>query len=681
MLSAAAGRPAWGEQAIITTRTDAVGRLLNAWAAEKSAAGLSLITYENRDGQHSMLNAAQYPQLKVYQPTDPEKAANRDKGLASTVRLEPTVGNCSMAAHPTVGGSLARIYYSEPGGLAFVNQQYLSNNLFVYPEHLDHDFGANGIGGWGDLFPANSPCLIISQGSSFSDMPFVNAVLSTIAAFDPDVLTTLIRKRMLMPTVQAIFRQSNKMVKTEADYFTGKAHPVVFDSAQLDEEKMVIAAHTMTRPAIPPVVLLSAVSESAATAGRHFFEKPAITGEKLADSPAAIARVFRSNDSERKIVVSTKGSGDLLGRPVSFTWQILRGDPKLIRLEAGPEKGQVTIRLKWHMPMITETGIRTNRVDIGVFATNGVSHSAPAFITFYMLPNENRFYDEKGRISEIYYEAPNPDAGLPPAPGDLRWLEVFKAIAMKGDGIRSGLTEQAFGKAERETIERIWQELHPRLRTLEGLQKDEQKKDAAVKFRTAIETDLAAALAKPVRPDGKESMRQAIERGFETIAAHVELFPTFQGEIEKLAANSTKASAPGDLAKEVKRLIDLGILIQEASGTVSTVHATDQLTAGERYQLRGLNLLILSQALFPEALDRSTAPAHVDGKLSTLKAWRDVFRYDAKGNAAGWIRYFEGRTHRFDADGKLSPAKTVGGGKAVAVEYKESGGRMVFLPK
>ena len=247
---------------VITTRKDAVGRLLNAWAAEKSAAGLKLVQYENRDGGHSQLDSAQYPGLKVFQPSEEEKKTGHDKGVAIMVRPEPTVGNCSMAAHPTAGGSLPRLYYTQDGGLTFLNQQYLSNNLFIYPEHLDHDLGGNGVGGWGDLYPANSTCTIISHGSSFTDMPFVNAVLSTIAAFDPDVLTTLIRKRMLMPTVQAIFRQSNKMVKTEADYFTGKAHPVVFEGAQIDEEKMVLAADTMTRAAIPPVVFVKAMPES-----------------------------------------------------------------------------------------------------------------------------------------------------------------------------------------------------------------------------------------------------------------------------------------------------------------------------------------------------------------------------------------------------------------------------------
>lgn len=58
------------------------------------------------------------------------------------------------------------------------------------------------------------------------------------------------------------------MVKTEADYFTGKAHPVVFDGSQIDEEKMVLAAHTMTRAAIPPVVFVKVVAESDAANGR-----------------------------------------------------------------------------------------------------------------------------------------------------------------------------------------------------------------------------------------------------------------------------------------------------------------------------------------------------------------------------------------------------------------------------
>ncbi len=658
---------------IITTRTDSVGRLLNSWAKDKSAAGLKLIQYENRDGQHSPLNVAQYPGLKVFQPSEEDRNAGRDKGPAFSVRPEPTVGNCSMAAHPTAGGSLPRLYYTQAGGLTFANQQFLTNNLIVYPEHLDHDIGANGVGGWGDLYPTNSACMIISQGSSFTDQPFVNAALTTIAAFDPDVLTTLIRKRILMPTVQAIFRQSNKMVRSEAEYLTAKAHPAVFDSAQLDEEKMVIAAHSMTRAAIPPVVFVKVVTESQAKPGQNFFERSAITSEKLADTPSVIARVFRSNAAEREMVVSTAGSGDVMNRPSKLECRLLQGDPKLVTIESNGTDGQIRIRVKWHMPMITGTGIRSHRVDIGVFASNGVTTSAPAFITFYMLPNEVRSYDAQGRVQEIFYAAPNPDVGFPPSPSDLRWLEVFRSIASKGARIPAGLMEQAFSSAERASVGKLLAAFQPRQLAVESLKKDETKKEEAAKFETLLTQDVAAALTSPAPGDARITIRQMIDRAFDKVADHAALFTTLQRQIEQTAVDSGKPGAPAGLAAEVKRLIDLGVLIQDASGAVLTVHSPAQFSSGERHLLRCLNLLIMSEVLYPKALERSTAPAYVDPRLTSPKPWRDVFRYDAEGRPAGWVRYHQGRTHVFDPTGRILPQGAVSPDKAVGVTYREDG--------
>ena len=162
----------------ITTRQDKVGQMLNQWAAEKTAAGLAHIAYENRDGQHSPLEQHLYPQLKFVPPPAEEAAKGQDKGPIGAVRPQPTVGNCSMAAPADQGGSLPRLYFTNPSGLMFLNQQYISNNLFIYPEHQDHDPGGNGVDGWGDLYPANSAALLISQGSSLSDQPFLKAVLS-----------------------------------------------------------------------------------------------------------------------------------------------------------------------------------------------------------------------------------------------------------------------------------------------------------------------------------------------------------------------------------------------------------------------------------------------------------------------------------------------------------------------
>jgi hypothetical protein len=136
----------------VTTRTDNVAKLLNEWFVNGTAAGLKAITYENRDGQHSPLNTSQYPQLQVF------KGAENDKGAATQLRTQPTLGNCSMASAATQLGCLPRLYMMDPGGNRFLAQQYLSNNLFIYPEHQDYDIGANGIvGGYGDLLPQTLP--------------------------------------------------------------------------------------------------------------------------------------------------------------------------------------------------------------------------------------------------------------------------------------------------------------------------------------------------------------------------------------------------------------------------------------------------------------------------------------------------------------------------------------------
>ena len=94
--------------------------------------------------------------------------------------------------------------------------------------------------------------------------------------------------------------------------------------------------------------------------------------------------------------------------------------------------------------------------------------------------------------------------------------------------------------------------------------------------------------------------------------------------------------------------------------------------------LRGLNLTLLSQVLFPDALERSTAPAYVSPRLTTPKQWRDVYRYDPdSGELAGWIRYAKARIANFDAAGRYQPDGP--GGKSVPVIYlKDDNGTLTW---
>lgn len=649
-------------QAQITMREDVVGRLLNEWYRDGTAAGLASITYENRDGQHSPLNTSLYPQIQVFQHGGSSGAAT---GPASHLRLGPTVGNCSMASSAISGGSLPRLYMMDPGGGKFLMMQYLANNLFVYPEHQDHDIGANGIGGYGDLYPVNTPCCLISQGSSGSDQPFLQAALSTIAAFPRETQRVLIQKRLLMPTVQAILRQCSRAVTKPADYLTGAAHPVVFDAAMLNEEAMTRMAQSMTPDLIPPLAQIEVAEESDPKAGSQVFEAQNPVLNKLVDARVSIARVFRGALDEYGMVLDLSKCADIMGRPVKTTVQVLQGDPRLVRIDRSGSGPYLRLRVRWQPPIITRAGIRSHRVDIGVFAASGSSISAPAIISFYMLPNERRFYNERGRLAEIEYHKPNPDIGLPTSDRDLRWLKVMLAATLSGDGLRSRIMEKLFNEEQRRAIQAAWMPLDQRW---QSISKPGAKADEAA--RSALENDLSMALAKPLSSKDQISLKMALEIVFNRAADFTDLYPAFRQEIDKLAAASPRKSAADDLRREVQRLIDLGVLIEQASGTLSTVSAPEKLTAADQHYLRSLNLTVMSQALFPEALERAAAPAWVDPRLTTPKPWRDVFRYDeTSGVLLGWVRHQAGRTHFFDASGKLLPDGPKHPEKAVEVKY------------
>jgi len=653
MLGFACLWPALSAHAQITTRTDAVGKKLNEWHATGTAAGLGAVTYENRDGQHSPLNVAEYPQLRVFLP---DAASGPPIGPSSILRLLPMVGNSSMAAAATSGGSLPRLYQMDPNGMKFLMMQYLANNLMIYPEHQDHDLGANGIGGYGDLFPSNNCCMIISQGSSGSDQPFLQAVVSAIAAFPPETQAQLIRNRILMPTVQAIFRFSNKGVVKPEDYYSGSAHPVVFDSAQLDEAKMVQLAHEMTPEKVPPLVQMEVVEETAIVPGKHSFESPKTLSHKLADTPVAISRILRGSVDEYGMILHLGKTADMLNRPVQMRFQLLQGDPQRVRIDHAGTGPYTRLRVRWTPPLMTSTGIRSHRVDIGIFATNGVSVSAPAIISFYMLPNEQRFYNEQGQLAEIDYHAPNPDLGLPTQGADMRWLRLMLDVSVAGDGLRSRLMEKLLTRAERQATQAQWIPLNDRLQVITALEAKPDKKDSAGKLRAGLEKDLQKALSAPLVGDQSLSLKATFMRAFDQLAAFTDLYPSFQKELTRLSATSLKKTAADDIQREVRRLIDLGILIEQASGHVSTVTAPDKLSSAERAYLRGLNLVIISQTLFPETLDRSSAPAWVDPRLTTPKPWRDVFRYDpSTGQRLGWIRHQAGRTYAFDSEGRVKP--------------------------
>ena len=381
------------------------GELVRQWQHEGTAVGLLGVLYDNHDRDHSDLHASDFPQLSFIEYSPEARRESMDLGLQVRLIFNlPTIGNSSTAQ---TGGPLwrsqERSAQTTPTAIAVQAAQYLSNLLYVYPEHRDYDPGRNGGGGgWGDVFPANTPYCIISQGSSGSDQVFLRALATTIAAFRPETYARLVKVRLLAPTLQMILRRCYRPSESAEDYFTGRAHPVVFDGALLDVERMVVMAHALSPTEIPPLVRLAVREEDAAGPGAEYPD--ATPGEVLFGTSCAVARVWHGGARTRRLIVNVEGSVDLDNRPMTYRWALLQGNREDVTISPLTPNGSVAeLRVAWHsrFAISPESKLASNRVDIGVFASGGGPWSAPAFVTFYFPDNQTRHYDEAGRLQSI----------------------------------------------------------------------------------------------------------------------------------------------------------------------------------------------------------------------------------------------------------------------------------------
>lgn len=373
---------------------------LSALGARGEAAGNAGDLYDNRDRGHSPLDPALLPQITRIAYGAAARRRGLDQGIAGQLRFSgPVIGNSSTAV---TGGplwrSLPRQAMTAPPLLARAAALAAANHLYVYPEHRDHDPGT------GDLFPANVPYFLVSQGSSYSDKPFVAAAALAMAAFRPETKARLLETGLLVPTLQMVIRRA--MAPAARLYLSGAAHPAAFDGAALDPLAVMGLANGIEADAIPPEVRLAVEAEEPAIPGRDYMA-PSI-GETLFDSRGAIARVMRRTGA-MALTVSAEATEDPNGRPLVFHWRVLTGDPRRIGIETlGPTRARARIRIPWHepMPVPGRPEIRSARVDIGVFAENGRYLSAPAFVTVAFPTRQARAYGEDGRILSVDYADP-----------------------------------------------------------------------------------------------------------------------------------------------------------------------------------------------------------------------------------------------------------------------------------
>ncbi len=707
----------------ITTARGKLGDLLREWHKEGTAAGNVGDWYDNRDRGHSGLRIAPYPQLQKVTYTAAQLKSRADWAMQRTLLPHVVFGNSSTSGPPLRNGSNVRSYYSHPRGLAFLYMQYRRSNLYIYPEHRDHDPGHNGTPGYGDLYPTNTPYLIASQGSSGSDQPFMRAVPFALAAFRPEVKKKLIEAGLLMPTVQMILRTTSKHLADPKEYLSGKAHPTVFVGRNVDALKMVQMAHGIQLNDIPPILQLKVVKEDVPVNGRDYSGPR--RSEKLADTPAVIARIVRGTSYWRKMTVSAEASVDINKRPLTFHWVVLRGDAAQIKINPANEaRSAAEIAVPYHprRPIAKGSAMESNRVDIGVFVHNGKYYSAPGFVTFFYIDSEARTYDVDGRLLEIGYGVGTPVLSV------SDWPALFKALEPGTKSRPAQLLKKQFSSDELAALRGAageYAKLHAAVAAAEekhkaaadvlkaadvAMKQADKERAQAQKAAKETPTDqtkaalaeaekaLAAAKDKRKAADGKartaRGARDSARRAERDMLAKKRLGPQLSAndivqralrgwignpkfiaenrEAIETAYKAANAKAKAAFDNDRTRLIKLGIIKAGGERSVELQAITKGPTRYQKAMLERFHASVISGLLYPGLVAGSYKVNHVDPRIAAPKAWRDVYHYDARGNRTGWTRYDGEHAIEFSADGLLVLDKDAQGRciKARTVRYQ-----------
>ncbi|MCK6500361.1 MAG: hypothetical protein L6Q38_12880, partial [Nitrospira sp.] len=663
------GRAGAADTPPIALGDSAVAKQLQQWWEEGTAAGNIGDFYDNRDRLHSNLQVRQlFPQLTRVEYSTNDIKLNRDYGPATRVHQGVTVGNASTSRAATEGGSNARSLYARVDGLDLLHAQYRGNNLYVYPEHQDHDPGWNGHDGYGDLIPANTPYLLVSQGSSTSDLPFVRAAVYTLAAFRPETKKRLAGAGLLMPTLQMLFRWCATNVTSESDYLSGKAHPTAFDSSVIHTLRMCRMAHEIQPELLPPLAQIEVVQEDRSRGGVHSFDTS--SSEVIGDSPGAVARLWRSSAAERRMILNAQGSLDPQNRPLKFHWTVLRGDSGQVDIRPLNDAGSmVEIRLAWprRRPVTEGAALESTRLDIGLFVHNGTWWSPPALVTWFASDREARTVDEQGRVVDIGYFAGSESLELaelgplvdwlkaeprsPQATAFARMLGPEETALLLQDAAAAVPTEAAVARARaaRLSADRDFRETQSALRKVDAaivksgkdpfLAKQatelrqrmqghwQDRKTAQQQEQAALASIPAAALDARSRIVGRlrEWMRTP-----DLASRHATILDPLLAEASTAARQKVTSGR--------SRLIGYGLVAGTDAWSFRGIQNEGRWTECERQLLTEFNVAWFVSLLAVPGLELSYETRFADSNLFAPKPWRDVDRYDERGVWLGWTR-------------------------------------------
>ena len=381
--------------------------------------------YVNRDRGHSTVTISQHPLMSGIRY--PKEAWQRgvDQDLPNTVFRGCNVfGNVSQARlNGPFWRSLPRAAMTDPGAPERMALLYENNQFWVIPAHKD--FGDPKLG---DLFPAANPACLASKGSSWSDTPILALAMRASASFPRRTKQAIVRRRLLGPTMQWLFRRCRPGVESESDYLSPKAHPTAFDPKKDVDGGALLARASALDPAnVPPAAALLVVNSKlfpipVPVPGRDYCD---VFPEYLYATPFSVAVVLRSPAAKRTFLVQAKTFPEN-DPAATFEWRVVHGDASRVKLSQAlgekvltPEKGLVQIE-------VDRRGLE-GRIDIACFAkTHGTEFGAPSFISFYALPMEKREYSDDGMPLSIDYSNPEERYSDPALALPRAWKDVYR---------------------------------------------------------------------------------------------------------------------------------------------------------------------------------------------------------------------------------------------------------------
>lgn len=653
-----------GARPPITTLESPVGDRLRLWALAGTAAGNTGDRYDNRDKGHSYFPLAQFPQVTPIVHSADLPKGRLNWGASWLVHTGVVVGNSSTASSASQSGSNGRILYSVPIGHEILHQQYRSNNLYIYPEHQDHDPGRHGAGGWGDLFPANTPYLLVSQGSSSSDQPFLQAAFGTLAAFRPETKQLLTTSGLLMPAVQMLLRWTALPVAGRSNlYLSGVAHPTAFPAASLDPLAMARLAHDIQPDCLPPLAQLAVLSESPARPGVDFCA--VVPHERIADTPCAVARVWRSLARTRRMTLSAEGSFDLHHRPLTYHWAILRGDPAGITLVPRNPSGsiiEVTLTRPERRPVLPGSPLESTRIDLGLFVHNGTWWSPPALVTWFANEAELRSWDTQGLPIDIAHQSFHLDvthtsgrlgplldwltADTPSAAATVfrRWIEgpALDELLAREPDIRAVEDELDLARAQ---LPNPTNPTNPPVHTPEA--------PSAAASNRLHQAQAALATAEIATGLANRPVASRIAEALAVRLTDPNLLADLGPDLDALRREN--AGRPVDIGDALAREVaEFGIPpVPDRPWVFRPTGNRSTFTKAESDRIARFHVDLLNQVVRPPGFSARHERDLALKDLFPPARWRDVFRHDTAGRCLGWTRYGDGPPREFTADGHL----------------------------